>query len=436
MNITKHTTREHRSKKLLGLLMAILLLSSFGFGMFWINVSQVQAQTPDTYTLLEPLPCIPKEGETTCSTGETTGQQITKVDFQGYVQYMFNLLIALAAVAAVFMIVWGGFQYMSSDSFYDKKEGRQKLINALSGLLLVLCSYLILKTIDPRLVAIPVNLVEKLEIKCTDPGKENLDVNDPKCVGANISGFFDQLVSDAENYKIARQELIDKSLVSRANWEKYKKTDGELKDELDDMYYMGYKDGDPQVEKLKAEIAKNANDLKAAEMELVINSRTRTIMNEMTLIDKNVGDALKNAWWYQTDIEVILRELDKAKTNIETFRKQGNDLLIQNGQSTDTPGGINDYANYAEINIEISRANLILEKTVLPNTPGAYPKAYSYKQKMVIGFNELRAELLENINGMSAKIDSGGVKDPALKGELQAKLKASQDLINKKFPGQ
>lgn len=114
---------------------------------------------PSTYTLLEPLPCL--NGDTTC----TSGQQVTDIQFKDYVTYVFNLIIALAAVAAVFMIVLGGFQYMSSDSYSGKSEGLKKLQNALLGLLLVLSSYLILRTIDPRLVEIPSTLVPKLDIK-------------------------------------------------------------------------------------------------------------------------------------------------------------------------------------------------------------------------------------------------------------------------------
>ncbi len=114
---------------------------------------------PSKYTLLEPLPCIKTEG-LNCA----PGTQIKEVNFKEYTLYAFNLLIALAAVSAVFMIVWGGFQYMTTDSWQGKSEGISKAKNAILGLVLVLCSFLILKTIDPRLVEISDTLVPPLKL--------------------------------------------------------------------------------------------------------------------------------------------------------------------------------------------------------------------------------------------------------------------------------
>ena len=126
------------------------------FGILCIPViSLVHASAPSgtmsSYTLLEPLPDISGGGGT-----------ISTVVFKDYVGYAFNLFIALAAVAAVFMIVLGGLQYMSTDAWEGKSAGISKLKNAVLGLLLILCSYLILQTIDPRLVAIPDTIVPPL----------------------------------------------------------------------------------------------------------------------------------------------------------------------------------------------------------------------------------------------------------------------------------
>ena len=110
----------------------------------------------NNYDMLAPLPCIQSPGST-CdnSTSGTT-------PIGGYIQNMYNLLVALAAVAAVFMIVWGGFEYMSTDSYTKKEAGIERVKHAIFGLLLVLCSYLILQTIDPRLVQVSSNLVPPL----------------------------------------------------------------------------------------------------------------------------------------------------------------------------------------------------------------------------------------------------------------------------------
>jgi len=118
-----------------------------------------------TYTLLEPIPCIPNTTPAADDPCTKAGTVQTQLNFKYYVQYMFNLLIALAAVASVFMIVYGGLQYMSTDSWQGKSDGLSKVKNAVLGLVLVLTSFIILRTIDPRLVAIPSTLVPPLNIQ-------------------------------------------------------------------------------------------------------------------------------------------------------------------------------------------------------------------------------------------------------------------------------
>lgn len=128
-----------------------------------INQTPTTATPNPTYTPLEPLPCI--QGSTdqnvlNCANAPADG----KIDFKSYVQYIYNFIIAIAAAGAVFMIVWGGFQYMTTDSWNGKSEGLNKVKNALLGLILILTSYLILRTVDPRLVAIPTTLVQQISI--------------------------------------------------------------------------------------------------------------------------------------------------------------------------------------------------------------------------------------------------------------------------------
>jgi hypothetical protein len=123
-----------------------------------LSIFHGPANAQNGFKLLEPLPCIPGNGV------ECTGNMVTEVNFEKYVQSTFNLIIAIAAALAVFMTVYGGLMYMTKDSYTGKKEGLDKAKNALLGLVLVLTSYLILRTVDPRLVAIPSTLVAPLNI--------------------------------------------------------------------------------------------------------------------------------------------------------------------------------------------------------------------------------------------------------------------------------
>lgn len=103
------------------------------------------------YTVLAPLPgttlsdCPP--GSTDC-----------KTTLQKYLPGVFNLAIGLSAAFAVLMIVIGGFQYMSTDAIQGKSNGKQRIKNAIYGLVLVIGAWLILYTINPNLLELNLNI--------------------------------------------------------------------------------------------------------------------------------------------------------------------------------------------------------------------------------------------------------------------------------------
>lgn len=177
---------------LLGLMISITPAMSF-------------AQT-QTYQMLEPLPCIQTNtpNSVACPSGPTQNQ--AGVNFQTYVQYAINLLIALAAVAAVFMIVWGGLEYMTTTAVSGKADGLNRVRNAIYGLLLVLCSYLLLKTIDPRLVAIPTTLVPKIQLK--DNLTQNVNLLDN--INQQIQQYVDASNKAGNAVALDRQAITDK----------------------------------------------------------------------------------------------------------------------------------------------------------------------------------------------------------------------------------
>ncbi len=114
------------------------------------------------YTVLAPLPCIGGGSGTPGTEGyrpdcsQPGATQTTTLE--KYLPGMFKLLIGLSAAAAVFMIVFGGIQYMTTDAIFKKEEGRKRIENAVFGLVLVISAALILQTINPALLEL------KLEI--------------------------------------------------------------------------------------------------------------------------------------------------------------------------------------------------------------------------------------------------------------------------------
>ncbi|MEK7390639.1 MAG: hypothetical protein AAB635_00700 [Patescibacteria group bacterium] len=69
-----------------------------------------------------------------------------------YLKAMFKLLLGVAGALAVIMITLGGIEYMSTDSMFGKEEGKKKINNALLGLLLAIGAWLILFTVNPKLL--------------------------------------------------------------------------------------------------------------------------------------------------------------------------------------------------------------------------------------------------------------------------------------------
>lgn len=79
-------------------------------------------------------------------------------DFKGFLEGAFKIGLAIAATLAVVMITIGGFQYMTTDSVYNKTEGKDKIQNAIVGLLIALLIWLILFTINPNLLKFDIKM--------------------------------------------------------------------------------------------------------------------------------------------------------------------------------------------------------------------------------------------------------------------------------------
>ncbi|HRR39398.1 MAG TPA: pilin [Candidatus Paceibacterota bacterium] len=69
-----------------------------------------------------------------------------------YVNYIFNIALALGGLVAFGVLIWGGVLYLTSAGNPEQiGSAKKKLTSAISGLLILLCVYLILTTINPDL---------------------------------------------------------------------------------------------------------------------------------------------------------------------------------------------------------------------------------------------------------------------------------------------
>ena len=166
----------------------------------------VSSKAVDTYTLLEPLPCI--AGATNCTSGSTT----PTMDLQGYIGYVFKFAIAAAAFLAVVMITYGGFEYMLAESITNKSDARKKFQNAAVGLLMALASYLILRTIDPRLVAINTTLPPVVVDLTGIQNYEKQQAADLSSLSSDARTQADALVADNKTKQARIDELNTKAI--------------------------------------------------------------------------------------------------------------------------------------------------------------------------------------------------------------------------------
>ena len=97
---------------------------------------------PPPYVPLEPLPGL--------VSGSYTFPQIMTA--------FFRISMIIGAALAVLLITFGGVQYMTSDVLGQKEAGRERIKNASLGFLLLLAVYVILNTVNPRLLNFNLNL--------------------------------------------------------------------------------------------------------------------------------------------------------------------------------------------------------------------------------------------------------------------------------------
>ena len=120
---------------------ALLVLSVHGVHAQILPVTGGDAPaSANDYTPLAPLPGL--------SSVPTSGEG----SFANYINAVYRVALLISGLLAVIMITWGGIEYMGGDSVFNKEEGRKKIQNAIVGLLLLVSSFLILNTINPKLV--------------------------------------------------------------------------------------------------------------------------------------------------------------------------------------------------------------------------------------------------------------------------------------------
>ncbi len=135
-------------------ILTILFLSAVIVGSLSIVISAQEVLAADTPATTGYVPLVSLNE--ICGGNPCTTQN--PVQLGNYLKGIFQFILGMAGVLAVFMIVLGGLRYMSTDSLFKAEEGKKMITGAVEGLALAVLSYLILNTISPNLLNFDLNL--------------------------------------------------------------------------------------------------------------------------------------------------------------------------------------------------------------------------------------------------------------------------------------
>jgi hypothetical protein len=112
------------------------------------------------------------------SSSPPTGKKGEPPPFAGgkgsYSHWLFPIMLSAAGILAVLMIVIGGMEYIGAAATGNPQNignARQKIINAILGLLLAFGAWLILYTINPDLVKLELNvppICDNIKYRCVN----------------------------------------------------------------------------------------------------------------------------------------------------------------------------------------------------------------------------------------------------------------------------
>lgn len=90
--------------------------------------------------------------------GLTSGVTANSEGLAQFFNNLYRYLIGLAAVLAIIEIIWGGLEMATKDSISKQSEGKERIQEAILGLVLVLSPVLVFSIINPSILNLSVNL--------------------------------------------------------------------------------------------------------------------------------------------------------------------------------------------------------------------------------------------------------------------------------------
>ncbi len=132
-----------------------------------------------SFTPLAPIPGL--------TDSQSANSVINSNSLANFFNNLYKYLIGLAAVLAVIEIIWGGLEISTKDSVSSHSNGKERIQQALLGLVLILSPVIVFSIINPSILNLSLNL-PKLDTKTGTPIQAPSTL--PTCTGGQraVSG--------------------------------------------------------------------------------------------------------------------------------------------------------------------------------------------------------------------------------------------------------
>jgi hypothetical protein len=110
-----------------------------------VNTTRTDYSFGNQYTLLEPV-------KLNGSQSTSSKIEISDKGFTSYINSILKYIYQLIALSAIFFLIYGGVEYLTSDLINKKSEGKETIQRVITGLIFVFTVWLIFNTINPDLL--------------------------------------------------------------------------------------------------------------------------------------------------------------------------------------------------------------------------------------------------------------------------------------------
>ncbi|MDB5244828.1 MAG: hypothetical protein JWN18_698 [Parcubacteria group bacterium] len=112
------------------------------------NTAITQTNSPQGFTALAPIPGLTDQSNTAV---------VNSTSLANFLNNLYKYLIGLAAVIAIIEIIWGGLEISTKDSVSKQSDGKNRIYQAVLGLILVLLPALVFSIINPSILNLSIN---------------------------------------------------------------------------------------------------------------------------------------------------------------------------------------------------------------------------------------------------------------------------------------